>query len=195
MAELPKGERTRRAVLDAAVERFGRDGYRSTSVVDVARDAGVGGTVPYTYFSSKAELFTAALDEDVAGVMLEGLAHVTDDPSDTAWKERLVFTLVEATGSHPLARRVLSGLEPEVTHRIAGLPALAELSKAVSERLRAGQVQGHVRSDIDPLAVGNGAVVIIVSLMMTVLQMGTPATEAHSHDVLAVFEAATDPLP
>ena len=42
-----KGELTRRAILDAAIERFGREGYRATSVADVARGAGVGGTVAY----------------------------------------------------------------------------------------------------------------------------------------------------
>jgi AcrR family transcriptional regulator len=45
-----KGAQTQRAILDAAIARFGRDGYRATSVADIARDAGVGGTVPYTYF-------------------------------------------------------------------------------------------------------------------------------------------------
>lgn len=187
-----KGEQTRRAVLLAAIERFGRDGYRATSVADIARDADVGGSVPYTYFANKAELFTAALDEDTAGVMLEGLAHMTDDPSDRAWREQLVFKLVEATGSHPLARRVLSGLEPEVTNRVIDLPALAELSKAFTDKLRDGQNQGHVRSDIDPESVGNGTVVIIISLMMSVLQLGTTGTRIHSGDVLSVFEAAID---
>lgn len=188
-----KGEQTRRAVLAAAIDRFGRDGYRGTSVADIARDAGVGGSVPYAYFANKADLFTAALDEDTAGVMLEGLEHVTDDPSDRAWREQLVFTLVKATETHPLARRVLSGLEPEVTNRVVDLPALAELSKAVTEKLRVGQLRGHVRDDIDPLAVGNGAVVIIISLMMTVLQLGITEARTYSRDVLAVFEAAIDP--
>ncbi len=188
-----KGEATRQAVMAAAIVRFGRDGYRSTSVADIARDAGVGGSVPYAYFANKAELFTAALDEDAAGVMLEGLAHVTDDPSDRSWREHLVFALVDATGSHPLARRVLEGLEPEVTNRLIELPALAELSKAVTEKLHAGQLEGHVRNDIDPRAVGNGTVVIIISLMMSVLQLGNSATRTHSGDVLAVFEAAIEP--
>lgn len=188
-----KGEQTRQAVLRAAIQRFGRDGYRATSVADIARDAGVGGSVPYTYFADKADLFTAALDEDTAGVMLEGLAHVTDDPDDTAWRAQLVFTLVEATDAHPLARRVLSGLEPEVTNRVVDLPALAELSKAVGERLREGQLRGDVRRDIDPVSVGGGAVAIIVSLMMSVLQLGEAGTRVYSDDVLAVFEAALEP--
>ena len=62
-----KGEQTRRAILDAAIARFGREGYRATSVADIARDAGVGGTVAYAYFPSKEALFLAAIDEDAAG--------------------------------------------------------------------------------------------------------------------------------
>ena len=31
-----KGERTRRTILDAAIDRFGADGYRATSVATVA---------------------------------------------------------------------------------------------------------------------------------------------------------------
>ena len=65
-ATATKGEQTRQAILDAAIARFGRDGYRATSVADIARDAGVGGTVAYAYFPSKEALFLAAIDEDAA---------------------------------------------------------------------------------------------------------------------------------
>ena len=33
-----KGAQTRRAILQAAIIRFGRDGFRATSVADIARD-------------------------------------------------------------------------------------------------------------------------------------------------------------
>ena len=48
-----KGEQTRLAILDAAIARFGREGYRATSVADIARDAGVSGTAAYAYFPNK----------------------------------------------------------------------------------------------------------------------------------------------
>ena len=48
-----KGELTRDAILRAAIARFGREGYRATSVADIARDAGVGGTVAYAYWAKK----------------------------------------------------------------------------------------------------------------------------------------------
>src|SRR5258708_34803790 len=123
-----KGERTRQAVIDAAIARFGRDGYRSTSVADIARDASVGGTVTYAYFPSKEALFLAAVDEDAARVIHEGVSSVIDDPAAVPdWRQTLIFTLVEAVEHHPLARRLLAGHEPEVTDRVLEIPALTEL--------------------------------------------------------------------
>src|ERR1700751_2940505 len=91
-----KGEQTRRAILEAAVARFGRDGYRATSVADIARDANVGGTVAYAYFPNKEALFLAAVDEDAAAVIEEGLATVLDVPDIRRWHDTLIFTLVDA---------------------------------------------------------------------------------------------------
>ncbi len=190
-----KGAQTRRSVLRAAIERFGRDGYRATSVADIARDAGVGGSVPYAYFSGKEGLFLAALDEDAAAVIEAGLSGLLENRDPRQWRESLVFTLVEAVQLHPLARRVLSGLEPEVTDRMLDLPALAEMRKAVAERLSLGQLAGEIRTDIDPVVIANGSVVIIISLMMSVLQFGSEGAVAHGPDVLAVFEAAIERPP
>lgn len=191
-AVLTKGEQTRLAVLDAAVERFGRDGFRATSVADVARDAGVGGSVPYAYFASKEDLFLSALDRDASDVMAEGLSLVFDEPKEQ-WRQDLMLTLVRAVEAHPLARRVLAGLEPDVTERVAEIPALVELRAAVADRLRAEQTTGAVRADIDPDVVGAGLVSIILSLLMSVLQFGPEVTADHATGVMAVFTAALDP--
>jgi len=192
-----KGAQTRRAVLSAAIARFGRDGYRATSVADIARDAGVGGTVAYAYFPNKEALFFAAVDEDAAGVIQEGLATVVGAPdgSDVArWHDTLIFTLVDAVTHHPLARRLLAGLEPDFTMRVLDIPALNELRKACTELLRAGQAAGTVRPDIDPAAVGPGIIALMLSVLMSVTQLGSQAAVAYSHEVAAVFEAAlTDP--
>src|SRR5438094_10008073 len=111
-SELSKGERTRRAILEAAIDRFGRDGYRATSVADIARDANVGGTVAYAYFPNKEALFVAAVDEDAAAVIHEGLWCVLEDRAVPDWRQTLMVTLVQAVDRHPLARRLLAGLEP-----------------------------------------------------------------------------------
>ena len=187
-----KGAQTRQAILDAAITRFGTDGYRATSVADVARTAAVGGTVPYAYFPNKEALFTAALDDDAAAVINEGVAHILEDPEGQQWRETLMFTLVEAVDRHPLARRVLGGLEPHVTAHMLDIPALAELRKAVSERIRADQLAGAIRADIDPGSIGNGIVTIFISLLMSVVQFGSDGIVTQGPDVVAVFEAALD---
>ncbi len=46
---------------------------------------------------------------------------------------------------------MLAGLEPEVTDRVLEIPALAELRKAIAERIQAEQLAGTVRTDIDPI--------------------------------------------
>jgi len=194
-AAASKGEQTRQAILDAAIARFGREGYRATSVADIARDAGVGGTVTYAYFPNKEALFLAAVDEDAAGVIHEGVSSILEGPSLTDWRQTLIFRLVEAVQHHPLAKRLLAGLEPEVTVRVLEIPALAELRKACAERLRSEQVAGTVRADIDPAVVGNGIVAIVLSLLMSVVQLGTSAATSYASDVAAVFEAALDPPP
>lgn len=189
-----KGEETRQTILDAAIVRFGRDGYRRTSVAAIARDASVGGTVPYTYFADKEALFLAAIDEDAAGVVDEGLAVAFETPDRTAWRDTLLVTLVGALADHPLAERILAGLEPEVTVRVLELPAIADLRKTCTERLRAEQAAGTVRPDIDVAVVANGVVTIVLSLLMSVTQLGPELAVAHASDVLAVFSAAIDPI-
>jgi AcrR family transcriptional regulator len=192
---LTKGALTRRAVLDAAIVRFGREGFRAASVADIARDAGVGGTVAYAYFESKEALFLAALDEDAAAVIEEGLASVVAKPGIADWRQTLIFTLVSAVEHHPLARRVLAGLEPEVTERVLEIPALTELRRACAQRIGAEQAAGRVRPDIDPVIIANGVVSILLSLLMSVVQLGPTVAATYGHDVAAVFEAALDPLP
>jgi AcrR family transcriptional regulator len=187
-----KGEQTRRAILAAAIERFGSDGYKTTSVAKIARDAGVGGTITYAYCPNKEALFLAALDEDAAGVIEEGTACVFDATNPDQWRSELIITLLDAVDRHPLARRVLSGLEPHVTGRVIEIPALTELRKAVAERLRSEQATGAVRHDIDPVTVGSGVVVIVISLLTSILQFGREGVEGYGPDVIAVFSAALD---
>jgi AcrR family transcriptional regulator len=188
-----RGAQTRRAILDAAIARFGRDGYRSTSVANIARDAGVSGTAAYAYFPGKEALFLAAVDEDAAGVIREGMSSVLADTDVGLWQQDLILTLVEALGRHPLARRLLAGLEPEVTERVLQIPALEELRKAVADRLGADQLSGLVRSDIDPVVTANGFVAIVLSLLMSVVQVGERAAGIYGDDVAAVLDAAIRP--
>lgn len=58
-----KSERSRRQVLDAALHLFSRQGYRATSVRDVAERAGVSIGNLYHHFPDKEAIYRALLDE------------------------------------------------------------------------------------------------------------------------------------
>ena len=52
----------RAKILDAATERFGRDGYEDTKWADIAGDVGVGPTALYHYFESKQHCLFVILE-------------------------------------------------------------------------------------------------------------------------------------
>lgn len=193
-AQPTKGEQTRRAILDAAIERFGHNGYRTTSVADIARAAGVGGTVPYTYFADKEALFFAAIDEDAAAAINEAMTGALEEIDLGVWRERLFVSLMGSVQHRPLARRLLAGLEPEVTRRVLEIPALTELRKMCVERVRSGQAAGVIRTDLDAVEMGGGIIAILLSLLMSLVQLGPDATAPYATDVIAVFRAALVPL-
>ena len=72
---------------------------------------------------------------------------------------------------------------------------LNELRKACTERLRSEQAAGTVRPDIDPQVLGNGIVAMMLSLLMSVVQLGSEAAVAYAQDVSAVFDAALNLAP
>ena len=66
----PKGERTRKHLMDVAMERFERDGFSSTSMRSIATDAGVAVGLVYRYFEAK-ESIVLAFYEDAARVLAQ----------------------------------------------------------------------------------------------------------------------------
>lgn len=67
-------ERTRQAILDAALRLFGQQGYERTSITDLAQAAGIGKATVYSYFRTKGEIFLAFCEaqlETVRTVIVE----------------------------------------------------------------------------------------------------------------------------
>jgi AcrR family transcriptional regulator len=58
-----KSERSRRAVLDAALQLFGSQGYRATTMREIAEQAGVSTGNVYHHFPDKETIFRELLDE------------------------------------------------------------------------------------------------------------------------------------
>lgn len=80
-------EQTRQAIQDAAVKLFNSKSFDKTSIEDIAKQAGIGKTTVYGYFSTKEEIFINYCDDklDQAFARLQ-----TNDCTDIKLLDRLV---------------------------------------------------------------------------------------------------------
>ena len=187
-----KGERTRSRLLDLAIRRFAAEGFRRTSVSDIARDASLTPAAVYAYFAGKEALFEAAVDADAAALIDE--ARTASAGGSIHDREvRFISTLIGRVEAHPLARRVLGGLEPEVVDRLLRLPALEAFTEELARELADAQRAGDVRADVDPALLARGLETIVLSLLMGHVQTGAGADEERSTGVAEVLDAAFRP--
>jgi len=163
---MSKGERTRKQLVDIAIEQFGRHGYRGTSVSEITREAGLTQAASYAYFANKEALYREAVNTDAARLIRYANDRTADTPIRQLLPSFLVF-LVAAIDDHPLAKRILSGQEPEGMNQLSGLSSLDSTRGGLAERIAAGQANGEVRRDIDPDAVATGAQTITLALLMS----------------------------
>lgn len=187
-----KGERTRARLLELAIRRFAAEGFRRTSVSDIARDAGLTPAAVYAYFAGKEALFEAAVDADAAALIDDARAASTgggilDREVD------FVGALMQRVEEHPLARRVLAGLEPDAIHRVVRLPSLDAVTVQLADELGAAQRAGDVRADLDPVLIAEGLESIVLALLMAHVQTGEGAEATRATSVVAVLEAALRP--
>ena len=76
----PKATRTREAILAAASARFGEGGYQSTTMADVAAEAGVSLGTLYQYFRDRTDLVAALVHRTVsASLARPGAAWRVED--------------------------------------------------------------------------------------------------------------------
>lgn len=190
-----RGDRTRQALLDAATDRFSRDGFRATSVADISRDAGVGPTTAYVHYPNKEALFLAAVDADLTALfeeiapLLEDLGH-EDDFADTLFGGLLV-----AVDEHPLARRLLAGLEPSITDRVLATEAFDQLRSLIASRMTEAQETGEFRPDVDPVQFADGVISIVVAVLMAAIQLGPSVLDERGPGLTAAFQALVTPDP
>ncbi|MBV8945733.1 MAG: TetR/AcrR family transcriptional regulator [Solirubrobacterales bacterium] len=85
MTRRSRDEGVRRVeILDAAIDRFGRNGYENTKWADVADDVGIGPTALYHYFDSKQHCLYVILDEALDGLRerFDAITAEHADPRD-----------------------------------------------------------------------------------------------------------------
>jgi AcrR family transcriptional regulator len=175
-----RGLATRQRILGCAVRRFADQGYRQTSVAQVARDAGLTPPAVHAHFGSKEALFQAAFDEDVANllaVMQHRLAYSTLTGAPGNPTATLIPELLAAMDDHPLVLRVFRGLEPDRTPELLNTPAVHATREQLVATVRSGQSAGFVRSDIDAVHLAGAVETIVLALLLAAVQGGIIADE------------------
>ena len=177
-----RGERTRRLLIEAARERFARDGYRGTTIAVISRDAGLGSTTAFVHFDNKEALFFAAVDDDLASMFREfsdrlGSLMVLDAGLMAQEMVQGVFGIVlEIIERHPLARRLLAGLEPDVTGRVLESASFDDLRATLLPLLEEGQRTGVIRPDLPTTDLVDGLMGVVLAMAMASVQIG-PAVD------------------
>ncbi len=122
-------------ILNAATERFGRDGYDDTKWADIASDVGVGPTALYHYFESKQHCLFVIMDQAIAGfrTRFERLAGENPDHLDALVAiVRDCFQLDE----HDIQRNRVLVAEQGLLASHSETPREEEARQAVRERIR-----------------------------------------------------------
>lgn len=152
------GQRTRQAVLDAALDLFAEKGYFGTSLRDVASAVGVRESALYHYFPGKDALFTALLIEE-QDAKIERLGRIAEGPiaDGRAVLERLAVTTLESfqVPRHQKLFRILmsDGLRLAKVGRINLFERLGHGRERLHDILRRLMREGWLRT-ADPHVVG-----------------------------------------
>ncbi len=151
----PAGERSRRAILEAALAEFARYGFGGARVSRIAEAAGVNKRMLYHYFGNKEALYLAALERTYETIRARELALDVERLEPREAVRALVRTIWTHFLAHPefvsmLANENLNRARYIV--RSAVIPRLQPPLIALLERLLArGAAAGLFRRDADPL--------------------------------------------
>ncbi|HXH53795.1 MAG TPA: TetR/AcrR family transcriptional regulator [Sphingomicrobium sp.] len=150
----PRGERTRKKILDAALLEFGDHGFAESSIVGITRRARVALGTFYTYFDSKEEVFRTlvrGLSEEIRICVAPSLEQATDGLDA---ERRALIAFLEFVETHEQVYRLIDEAE---TVDPEGFRRHYEVTAArIAARLAAATDRGELRSDPSPI--GNEAI-------------------------------------
>ncbi|HYK85687.1 MAG TPA: TetR family transcriptional regulator [Ktedonobacteraceae bacterium] len=148
---------TRKALMEAALSVFSRQGYAATRLEDIAREAGVTRGAIYWHFGSKAELYNALMSETADRIEDVVKGAVAGGGGFIATTRRVMVRLLEFLEEDETYRAVqeLMLLKTEFSPELMeGIQVKLGANRMLIERLiqlfRAGIEYGEVRADLDP---------------------------------------------
>jgi AcrR family transcriptional regulator len=159
-------------LLEAALEVFARDGYRTATIDDVAEAAGVTKGAIYHYFETKEALLLRVIEHYQALAFDRADDALRDTTLPASTRIRLLVRKVFARRDDPTSDRLLGLLVRGVAHEVPNAherwlrDGPARLWTLVARLVREGQARGEFRPDADGEV---GARVLVSGLMLQLL--------------------------
>lgn len=145
---LAKGEDRRRRILEVAQRLLARNGWRSTTLGQIARDAGVSAAGILHHFASKEQLLHAVLDarDDYDLARADLSADTVDHVAEIAERFDQVPELV---GTYVVL--LVENLDPQAPLHDRLLARHRSGVRVLADTIRRGQLAGRYRTDVDPV--------------------------------------------
>ena len=147
----------RRAILDAAIRVFARQGYHSTRVADIADEAGVAYGLVYHYFRSKEAVMTELFTERWSLLLAASDSLYEQDIPAREKLAGIARFIIDSYRHDPELMKVII-IEVTRAANSFGATHLPEIRRAydvVSRIVADGQREGLYREEIDPDFVGH----------------------------------------
>jgi TetR/AcrR family fatty acid metabolism transcriptional regulator len=140
----------RRLILDAAVRVFARQGYETSRVGDIAKEAGVAYGLVYHYFGSKDAVLEAVFHEQW-GRLLAAVA-LAEETGETAPEQLalVVKIVLRAWRDDPDLVRLLVREINRSPHIQDELDEIGQAFASLERIVARGQKEGTFRADVDP---------------------------------------------
>ncbi|MEU4561638.1 TetR/AcrR family transcriptional regulator [Actinoplanes sp. NPDC023936] len=186
-----RNERSRRAILTAALDLLAETGYSELTIEAIAARAGVGKQTIYRWWRGKGAIILEALVESIAAAEAVALP----DTGDLAADLRTVMRATVAEFADPK----LSATTRAITIETLGDESLGEQVRdqllrpqldAVKDRLRAGRAAGQVRAGID---LDQAVELLFGPLYHRWLLRTGPLTDDYADGIVALAVAAIRP--
>jgi AcrR family transcriptional regulator len=142
---LSKGERTSRAIIDAAYDLIVERGYAATSMRQIADKAGLALGSIYNHFPSKEEVFVAVIQERHPLLQIVPLLNAVEGETVETFARNAARTLIAELGHHPEFLNLL--LIEIVEFKGEHVPVVFEKMFPMIEQLaqRLSNLQGDMR--------------------------------------------------
>lgn len=146
----PRGERTLRKILDAALQEFGEKGFAEGSISGITRRARVALGTFYTYFDSKEAVYQA-LVRDMSEQVRLAVAPALASETDALNRERgALVALLRLIASRKEVYRIID--EAEFVYPEGYRRHYEGAAERIAARLRGGAARGELRHEDSPLA-------------------------------------------